>query len=233
MLLFPNTRVELSLERPVLPGITIENEGSALIASYSGGTFGVQESLGAAGEVFVGVSLSRPMSPADAPVVEVLTVSAGGTVTLKAGPLAGTTRVLKNSTGLPYTVVAIAPAAATEAQVVAGSPTVTFQTGQAGQVVTVTYRRSLTVAQAIMMIGNQDIGGPAGAYMGQVGVLTRGDVYTSEFDTLADWTTTPGNLRLGANGKFTMTGTGVAVPGYIISVPSEGNPWLGLHIAAV
>lgn len=230
MLLFPNTRVELSNERPLLPGVTIDAEGSALVAGYSAGVFGVQESTGGAGEVFVGVSLSRPLSPATVPVIEVLTIPVSGIVTLKAVPLAGQTRVTRNDTGAAFTIVGVAPAAPTEAQPT--GQTVVFQAALSGVTVTVTYVRSLTVAQAIMLQGNQDIGGPAGAYFGQVGVITRGDIYTTEFDTLADWTTSPSPVRLASSGRFTIGGTGVVVPGYVISPPSVGNAFLGLHIAA-
>lgn len=232
MLLFPNTRIELSTERALLAGVAIENEGSALVAGYVGGVFGVQESLGVANEKFVGVSLSRPLTPGFLPAVEVLTVPASGVITLRSTPLANTVRVVKVSTGAAYTVVAGAPAAATEAQVTGANANVVFQTSQANTQVAVHYVRTLTTVQAVLLQGNQDIGGPAGAYFGQVGVITRGDVFTTEYDTLVDWST-PGNLTLGANGKFTLGGTGVDVPGYVISAPSEGNAWLGLHFSAV
>lgn len=231
MLLFPNTRVELSNERPLLPGVTIDAEGSALIAGYSGGVFGVQEATGAAGDVFVGVSLSRPLSPATVPVMERLTVPAGGVVSLKAAALAGQTRVVRGSTGANLTIVGAAPAAG-EAFPAANGLTIALNAALVGDYVFVTYVRSLTVAQAIMLQGNQDIGGPAGAYFGQVGVLTRGDVYTTEFDTLVDWSTSPSPVRLASSGRFTIGGTGAIVPGYVISPPTEGNAWLGLHISA-
>jgi len=229
MLLFPNTRIENSTERPLLPGVTLEAEGSALVAGYSAGQFGVRPSTGGAGEKFVGVSLSRPIVPGFAPVIERLVVPASGVVQLKSAPLAGQTRVVNAGTGTAFTIVGGAPAAATEAQPT--GTTVVFQSAVQGTTVIVTYVRALTVAQALMLQGNADIGGPAGAYFGQTGVITRGDVFTTEFDTLADWST-PSDLTLGANGKFTVGGAGGKVPGYVISAPAEGAAFLGLHINA-
>lgn len=231
MLLFPNTRHVRSDEKPLLPGVIIEAEGSALVAGWSAGVFGVQESTGAAGEKFVGVSISRPLSPTAVPVLETLTVPASGVVPLKAVPNVGTLRVINTATNVAYTIVAGAPGAATEVQFVTGSSELVFQVGQAGKVLSVTYVRSLTVQQAIMLMGNQDIGGPAGAYFGQVGFIQSGDVYTTEFDTLVDWSS-PADLRLGPNGKFTLGGTGTVVPGYVISAPVEGQAFLGVHIDA-
>lgn len=231
MLLFPNTRIELSNERPLLPGVIISEEGAALVAAYSAGAFGLKEATGAAAEVFAGVSLSRPLSPAAVPVIESLVVPVSGSVKLKAVPNAGSLRVVDKAANTAYTVGTGAPAGATDVGSAAGSDTLVFQPGQAGKTVIVTYVRSLTVAQAILLIGNQDVGGPAGAYFGQVGVITRGDVYTTEFDTLADWSN-PTDLRLSANGKFTVGGTGTKVPGYVISAPAEGAAFLGIHFAA-
>lgn len=229
MLLFPNTRIENSTERPLLPGVNLEAEGSAMVAGYSAGQFGVKPSTGAAGEKFVGVSLSRPIVPGFAPVIERLVVPASGRVQLKAAPLAGQTRIINGGTGAAFTLVGGAPAAATEAQI--DGDEAVFQAAIQGTTVVVTYVRALTVAQAIMLQGNADIGGPAGAYFGQVGLVTRGDVFTTEFDTLADWAA-PSDLKLGANGKFTIGGTGASVPGYVISAPAEGAAFLGLHINA-
>lgn len=229
MLLFPNTRIELTGERPLVAGTTIDAEGSALIAIYTAGVLGVKPSTGAASEKFVGFSLSRPLAPTRVPVVEVLTVPANGIVVLKAPMVAATARIINTATGVAYTQVAVAPAS-TEVQTnVPGS--LIFHVGQAGVVIQATYQRDLTVAQAIMLQGNQDIGGPAGAYFGQVGMITRGDVWTTEFDTTVDWST-PTDLRLGAGGKLTLGGSGTLVPGYVLAPPSDGSGWLGVHFSA-
>jgi len=230
MLLFPNTRHDGSYERPLAAGVVIEAEGQALIGVYTAGVFGVKPSTGAANEVFAGVSLSRPISPTHMPVVERLTVPASGVVALKAAPVAGSARIANAASNAVFTQVAGAPAAATEVKVDA-TASLTFQAAIAGTVVIATYLRDLTVAQSLMVQGNQDIGGPAGAYFGQVGLIVRGDVYTDQFDTTADWSN-PVDLRLGANGKFTIGGTGTKVPGYVLATPVEGAAFLGIHINA-
>lgn len=234
MLYFPNTRVELSLERPVASGVVIPAEGLALIADYTGGVFGARPSTGAATDQFIGVSVNRVIDMTQRPNAELVTSSAApSTALLQFAPLTGTLRVETVSTGVALTVVVGAPAAG-EVQIDPVNPLqLNFNAAQASTQFLVSYVYALTVAQAIAIQGNQDPGGPAGRYLGQIGVITRGDVFTDQYDTLADWTvTTPPIVTLGANGQFTIGGAGPVVPGYVISTPSAGNALLGLHINA-
>jgi len=232
MLFYPGTRVENTVERPVAAGQTISAEGAALITAYSSGLFGVKNSGGASTDKFAGVSMSRPISATQAVKMESLTV-ASGKVTLAASAVVGSVRVVPAG-GSAYTVATGAPSGATEVQHTSGAPTTLtfYSTGENGKVVTVTYLTELTVAQQTMIQGNQDAGGPAGAYLGQIGVITKGDVYTDQFVTTVDWTTDPKDLRVGASGKFTIGGSGSLVPGYIIQVPTVDSPILGIHINA-
>jgi hypothetical protein len=234
MLQFPNTRVAESFERPLLAGAAISAEGCALVAGYIAGQFGVQPSQGTTGEIFVGVALSRTITPTAVPAIEDLTVTSSGIVPLRAIPTAGTLRVVDSLANVAYTIQAGAPTAAGQVQFITGTQQLVFDTTETGKAVAVFYVRSLTVAQAIALVGNQDIGGPAGAYFGQVGVITRGDIYTSEFDTTVDWTTAgTAALKTEANGKFTLGGSGGDVPGYVISIPSDTTqPFLGIHIGS-
>jgi hypothetical protein len=230
MLIFQHSRIEGSIERPVAAGASITAEGAALVADYTSGVFGVKMSTGAAGEKFVGVSVARVIPATQAAKIETLTVAAN-TVTLAKTPVNGTIRVVPAG-GAAYTVQAGAPAAAGQVQNVNGSKTLTFNTGtENAKVVTVTYLYNLSAVEAVALQGNAEAGGTAAAYLGQIGCITKGDVYTDQFDTLVDWSS-PANCTLGANGKFTIGGTGVAVPGYVISAPADGAAYLGLHINA-
>lgn len=232
MLLFSASRIENSVERPVAAGQVISAEGAALMSAYSSGVFGARLSAGASTDKFLGVSINRTISQTQEPVMEQLTV-ASGTVTLKAAAVVGSLRVVPAG-GSAYTVATGAPSGATEAQHTSGAPsTVTFySTGENGKVVTVTYLTDRTVAQQIMSQGNQDAGGPAGLYLGQIGIITKGDIYTDQFVTTVDWAATPLDLRLGASGKFTIGGSGSLVPGYILQIPTVTSPVLGIHINA-
>ena len=59
MLYFPQTRIELSIERPLLPGVTVNAEGSALSGIISAGAYGVQPTTGTA-DIFAGVAVEIP-----------------------------------------------------------------------------------------------------------------------------------------------------------------------------
>lgn len=231
MLYFPNTRIELSLERPVAAGVVIGAEGMGMVADYTGGIFGVKPSTGvAADDKFVGVGINRVIDALARPNIESGVVAANAQV-LSFAPQAGTLRVLAN--GVLLTVVPGGPPAAGQVQIDGVNPKkLNFNAAENGQSTVVTYRFALTVAQAIAIQGMQDPGGPAGRYLGQMGLITRGDVYTDQFDTLADWSVANPVLTLGAAGQFSQGGAGAVVPATIIALPVVGSALLGFHVNA-
>lgn len=232
MLYFPNTRIEASVERAVASGVTIQAEGIALVADYTGGIFGVKPSTGGADEKFVGVAFNRPTDLMSMAKVERATIPAANAVVLAHEIMAGTLRVVEVSTNVAFTVVPGAPAAG-EVQIDGtNGAQLNFNAADTGKLVQATYRFAPTVAQSVAFQGMQDPGGPAGHYLGQVGVIRAGDVFTDQFDTTVDWSGASIDLKLGANGQFTNGGAGVAVPGYVLAVPSEGSALLGIHINA-
>jgi hypothetical protein len=232
MLYFPNTRIESSVERAVASGVTIQAEGIALVADYTGGVFGVKPSTGGAGDKFVGVAFNRPIDLFSVARIDSGVVPVGLTLLVGQPIMAGTLRVVNASTNAALTVVPGAPAAG-EVQIDPGNPAqLNFNAAQAGITARATYRFAPTVAQSVAMQGMQDPGGPAGHYLGQIGVVRAGDVFTDQFDTTADWNSGTIDLKLGANGLFTNGGAGVSVPGYVLAVPSEGSATLGIHINA-
>lgn len=232
MLYFPQTRPEVSVERPVALGSLIASEGAALIDSLSGGQYGVKPSTGVAGEVFVGVSLNSVSTMTQAPAIDEATIGNTLAVTLTHLPLPGSVRVVKTATGA--VLAAAAAASATEYAVDANNPQrFIFDASLQGAGVTVTYSFAPTVAQAVAMQGNILPGGPAGQYLGQVGVITRGDVFTDMWDTAADWSTAVG-VVLQASGRFGPTAVAAnALRGVrIIELPTAGRAALGLNINA-
>ena len=61
MLYFPQTRIELSVERPLVAGAVINAEGAALAGVNSASGYGVQSTTGT-NDVFAGVAINNPMT---------------------------------------------------------------------------------------------------------------------------------------------------------------------------
>ncbi len=144
---------------------------------------------------------------------------ATGNVTLQFAPVAGQTFVFDN----------------TDDAAVA-SPTVVGKqvTGlTVGNEVTVTYKYPLTVVQARALVGDVQPGGYSGAYVGQIGLIKRGLIYTSEFDSSKDWAAATG-IKLAAGGQVTdQSGSGVALTdALIVAVPGTEVPFLGIEFSA-
>lgn len=229
MLSFERSRAVTSDNRPLAPGATISAEGQALVASYTGGSFGVKPSTGVAGEQFVGIAIIEVIDQSSMPAVETDLVVASNVVVLLNAPQAGTLRVTLD--GSPATVVGGAPAAG-EVQIDGSNPKqLNFNAADDGKAVQlVAYKYAMTVAQSKAIQGDQAPGANIGAQLGYTGVLEEGDFYTSEYDTLIDWTsiTASAPITLGANGQLTKGGTGTALRAIVIGVPTSGDPELAL-----
>lgn len=232
MLYFPQTNIELSRERPVAAGHMITAEGAALVSDLTGGQYGVKQSTGAANEVFVGISINSVTSLTETPKIEEALPGSANAIVLAAEPLAGTVRVIRVDTGAVLTAAATADA--THYAVDAQNPRkFKFDAALATVGIKVIYSYAPTLAQAMALQGNILPGGPAGQYLGQVGVITRGDVFTDQWDTAGDWSTAKG-VALAANGKFTpVADPADALRGVqLIELPSAARSTLGLNINA-
>ena len=83
-----------------------------------------------------------------------------------------------------------------------------------------------------MVQGEQRPGVHVSTALGQTGVITAGEVLTSEFDVAADWTpkaTGQLDVYLGANGLFTTKTDGTKVNAVVTRLPVAGSPYLGLQ----
>jgi hypothetical protein len=226
MLLFPNTRIISSVERPVALGFTIDQEGQALVADTVGGIYGVKKCVGSGSEQFVGVAVNMLKPFQTAPFNEVLTQGAGNTITLSNTPLVGSILIIDQNTG---TVQAFNVGVGPNQYNIAGT-VVTLNAGQAGHKYFAAYRFTPTIIQYTAFFGNVHPGGAAGDYLGQCGVITKGDVFTTEFDTSVDWTA-GAPVLLGGNGLFTTTGSGNVLSNVsVIAAPGAGLGALGLEI---
>jgi len=216
-------------------------EGMALVRTNGQQTKGVSPSTGTATDIFVGFSFAGtsayPFQENFFNKVETFVVQ-GGQVSLSFVPIgAGTTpqvEIFDVTTQTPVTTFTTT----------AGSTVVSGLT--TGDTVNVTYKFATSVIQEVALVGNVQPGGYSGAIVGQIGVITRGVVYTTEFDASVDWdtvtTNVPGvalaatDIVLGANGQLTThakAATGNAFPGFIVHSPDQLYPFLGVEFSAI
>jgi hypothetical protein len=228
----PFTKAEQSTEMFTAPGAgdQFSAEGQAVVRKAGASEQGVMPSTGQASDIFCGFSFAGTSAlPFPEPFytkVEQFLVPATGAVTLSMTPIAGQVFVFDNTTGLP------------------ASPTPTVTGNQvsgltAGDTVTITYKYPLTVVQRRALFGDIQPGGYVGAYVGQIGVITRGTIWTDQYDASADWTkagtTAALQIVAGPAGQL-MLGTpgtnGVAVNGYVVGLPGQDIPFLGITFSA-
>lgn len=228
MLLLDQTRVVDSKEAPVATGYTVTAEGQPLVSDYSTGAFGVKPAAAAATDKFYGVAISQQLTITALPFYETITPVAGGTVNLSRANVYFATAVVPT-----FTVVAGAPAAATEVQLNAANGTLTFHAAAATTPVVARYRFAPTVAEINTVQGGIPAGGAAQFVTDSVGVIRRGHVYTTEFNTLIDWAAaaSAGWVVAVKNALFTSYATAAAATadgavvvddGIIVAVPAAG-----------
>lgn len=228
MLYFPQTRIEHSVERTVAQGSQINAEGAALVRVTIGGAIGVKQSTGAAGERLTGVSINSVTNLTQVPSIQEAVLGNTNAIVLGAEPIPGTIRVVADNNPL----TAGASAGSTAYAVDSTNPRrLILDASFQGKKIVVVYQYAPTLAQAMALQGNILPGGPAGQYLGQVGVVTRGDVYTDQWDTAADWSSAVG-VVLAANGRFGPAATlAAALQGVeILELPTAARSYLGLTI---
>lgn len=226
----PFGKFEQSTEMLQAPGASFHSEGQVAVRVAGNTAAGVQASAGAATDVFAGFVIAGtsalPFAEPTYTKVETFLVPATGVVTLSVTPAsAGDVGIYDLTTN-----AAVTGATVTGAQVSGLT---------AGDQVQITYKYDLTVVQRRALFGDIQPGGYVGDTIGQIGVVTRGTVYTSEFDHSADYTkagtTAALQLVAGADGqvKLGTVGTnGAAIPGYIVSLPTQDVPFLGITFSA-
>lgn len=217
----PLTRVVNSAEMNTAPGAVILSEGQALVRTNGATSAGVLPATGTSNDVFMGFAFAGtsayPFPESYTNKVETFVVPTGGSVTLSQTPISGQVFAFDTTSNT-------APTITVTGKTVSGLT--------AGDTVVVTYKYAMTVVQAQALFGNVQPGGYSGAYVGQIGVITRGVVYTSEFDASKNWAAATA-IKLAANGQLTdQSGSGVAIQGVVIAAPSESYPYLGIDFSA-
>ena len=218
----PLTKIVDSTEMVTAPGAIIQAEGQALVRAANNQAAGVQVSAGTSGEKFVGFSFAgtsaAPFPEAITNRVETYVASAGGSIKLSRTPISGQVSVWNDTDG-----------AAETGGTVTGD---TISGLDAGDTYTVTYKFSETVLEAVARQGDVQPGGYSGAIYGQIGVVTRGLIYTSEFDASVNWRAATA-VKLGANGQLTdQNGSGVDIGAQIEAIPGVEYPFLGIRFSA-
>lgn len=223
MIYFPLSKFPDSAEAVVAPGARITAEGQALVRAPGAPASGVTPSMAADDtEIFAGFSIAgvsaAPLPLLYATKVEEFVVPASGVVGLAFTPVAGELFVINLTTGLAV-----------------ATPSVTGNnvTGlTAGNTVRVTYKYALSSIQARALQGDVQPGGYAGEYVGQIGLIKRGLIFTSEFDATVNWAVAT-EIRLAPNGQITnQDGDGAKIEGYVVAIPNVETPMLGIEFSA-
>jgi hypothetical protein len=223
MIYGPFSKYVDSAEAVVAPGAVIDAEGLVLVRAAGAQAAGVLPSTGTNADLFAGFSIAgtsaAPFAEGFSNKIETFTVPANGKVTLQFTPVPNQTFVFDTTTS-----AAVSPVTVVGKQV----------TGlTVGDEVVVTYKYALTVLQARALVGDVQPGGYSGAYIGQIGLIKRGLIYTSEFDASINWTAATA-VKAAAGGQVTdQTGSGITLPAVIVAVPSSEVTFLGLEFSAI
>lgn len=232
------SRYERVIQRPVSNATLITAEGQALVADPTVDGGGVSASAGSGSEVFVGISYSQQRSLNAISYVEEVIVASDGKFSLGNVSTGAAFRKfwLKSVDGLSQSALALtaaAPGSPTigETEHASGQQNFTTNVGLAGRTIVAQYRFAPSAVQAQMIQGDVLPGGDSGLILNSVGVITVGDVYTTEFDPAADWPA-GGVLRTNAAGLFTLGGSGPICTGArMISKPNAASPFLGISLS--
>lgn len=223
MIYGPFTKTLDSSEARVAPGAVIDAEGMVLVRANGAQAAGVLPSTGGTAEQFAGFSIAgtsaAPFAEGFSNKQETFIVPANGKVTLQFAPVPTQFFVFDVDAN------AAVPGATLAGNVISGLT--------AGNQVVVTYKYSLSVVQARALYGDVQPGGYSGAYVGQIGLLKRGMIYTDQFDASKNWAAATG-VKSAAGGQVTdQSGSGITLPAQIIAVPNAEVAYLGLEFSAV
>lgn len=228
MLLLNQTRIHASTERKLGAGVVLKSEGAALVATYEDNELRVKPSEGKENEVFVGVAISAIASVTVAPKVEELVINKeNATVELARLPITDKDIAVK----VDGKVIRVSTSTGAD-QAKLEKTTLTFADELKGKTAVVTYRFSPNAEELYVVQGEQRPGVHVSTALGQTGVITAGEVLTSEFDVAADWTPKANGqveVHLGANGLFTTKTEGTKVNAIVTRLPVAGSPYLGLQ----
>ncbi|QDH83601.1 hypothetical protein [Achromobacter phage Motura] len=224
MIYFPKTRATLSHEAIIAPGAVFTAQGQAAVRMLGATAEGVAPSTGVlADEVFVGFTMVQtsayPFREDEANTVESYQVPQTGVLVLARAPKSpADVFIFDNTTGAPVPV--------TGTVTVVGNRVSGLT---AGDFVTITYKFVLTGLEQRGTYGDVQPGGYSGDQLGQIGLVTRGTIYTSFVDTGANWAEAK-VIETAAGGYITADkGTGAVIDGWVVDLPTTDIPFLGIE----
>jgi hypothetical protein len=227
---FPARSYELdpTISTALTEGIAMQNffttAGTPIVKPTAGG---------ADTESFIGLLAVKRAPQATKLEVEVVTVPATSpyTRTLSYTPV-GAPQI---RTAAGVAIVPDANASLADGEYTISGATITFHSAQAGVVMTVTYKRNLTVLEQRALEGDGAEPGVIKAHVavGSVGILSHGIFYTDMVDQSAAWyaATASTVVKGGANGLLQIAGTGATVrDAVVLQFPTANVPFVGLKI---
>lgn len=226
MLNFESTRLDRTQEFKIKTGVSVSEEGLILVQDSENGLEVAKLATGTA-DVFLGFSFGLILSPVTKSLVEALTVPADApyTVDLQRTPISGQIYIV-NSLGTEQT--AGDPVNANQYSI--SGTTITFHSGQAGLVETITYRYSPTAmelqAQDNLLITSIS----ASELLGSIGAIREGEIYTNLFDASVAYAI--GNaVGMAAGGLITETGSNDIPNAVITHAPTVDFPFVGVRVS--
>lgn len=225
MMYFPLSAISRSSEVALNPAAVLAGDGQAMVLALVNGVGMAAPSAGVATEQFIGFSVlstsAAPFVPTTAVKVQELVIPVSGLVTVARTPLASTTFAYDNANGAVIPVLSVT------------GNVVDLGSANAGKTARVQYRYTLTVAEARTIVGDIQPGNFSGSTYGTVGIAQTGVVYTDQFNSGVDFAAAT-SLKTDTNGRVTnQSGTGPVINAVIKSLPTLGNPFLGLEFNAV
>lgn len=226
MLKMDKCRIIESTHSRVHSTVTQLSEGVALAFIRENGELKVHAATGAAGEKFAGVSMSRHMTPSQAVLTVETTIPSAAPyeVTLADTPV--------EAPGVYIDGVAAPAGAPAAGEYLLAGAIVSFEASDAGKTVSITYRYNLTQAKARMLFGTDAVSLDMSEDF-ELSRIVTGHVYTDQYVTADDWSDDTTPIRLGADGKFTKSGTGTEIPSAVVhETPASAGGFLALHLNA-
>jgi hypothetical protein len=234
MLDLSRTRIYDSIEYSLASYASQFEDGTGLVGSIASGTMSATVNpTPTNNDIFLGFAYSTYTTPTTNSFVNTFTVptSAPYTITLPNTPIASSTLVYYAANNASLTSETTTGAVTAAGEYNLTGAVLTFDSADAGASVVVVYTYNLTVIQALSLVGT---GVPGSVWPSNVtdsiGVIQRGLVYTSIFDTSVNWNTQT-SVKCGTNGMI-ISGAGVGAPisGYVYEVPSVSSNFLGIYI---
>lgn len=213
----------------VLSSLASIEEGSCVVRVKENGVIKAALSAGQNTDVFAGIAVNSARNISEVSGFEEITVPASApyTATLAHTPIGNATGTFIPVSDGALTLQAGAPTVSGQVQI--SGRNLTFHADDAGKKVRIHFKRSLSVVESQALYG-QVVG--QGGLTDRTGIITKGElVFVSNYDATSDWWAGIGPVKTGADGKFSLGGSGVTCEGVTVAVaPTVDFPFLGLNL---